>query len=310
MRPVLGELWGEPLSAYFVLLLVGFAVATWSLVRWAKRAGLPHGPIIDVGLASIVGGVLGGRLLHVLADGYFWDYVHLCTDPSSVSWAVTQARCSAISGSWDAATRVCHPVLRDCWAWAKFYQGGLVYYGGLLGGAAFAVWILRRDRMPVRTVADAAAPGVAMGLFFGRIGCFLGGCCFGRATGSALGVRFPGYSPASEGQFREHLLGHPGMLSLPVHPTQLYEALGCLAIAVGLGMWSPRRQRFSGQTSLLFLSLYAALRFGLEFLRADDRGALAGLSTSQWIGAVVVVLVVWEWRRLSRRSAVAAAGVA
>jgi len=300
MHPSFGQLFGEPISAYFSLLLFGYAVAIYSVVRWAKRVGYDHQSVIDCGLASIIGGVLGGRLLHVLADGYFMDYVHLCTDPALVSWRITKAQCTDVGASWDAASKLCHPVARDCLAWAKFYNGGLAYYGGLVGGTWAVYLIARRDGLPFLKLADATAMGVAMGLFFGRIGCFLAGCCFGEVTEHAVGTRFPAWSPASEGQFREGLLSAPGLPSLPVHPTQLYEAVGCLAISVFLSQWGPRHKRFDGQVALLALLLYAALRSLLEEFRADDRGVYYGLSTSQWVSLGVALAALVAWRRWSR----------
>jgi len=91
MLPSFGEILGEPIPAYFTLLMLGYAVAIYSVVRWGERMGLETAPLIDAGLASILGGILGGRVLHVIADGYFWDYVHLCTDPSKVDWPLDRA---------------------------------------------------------------------------------------------------------------------------------------------------------------------------------------------------------------------------
>jgi phosphatidylglycerol:prolipoprotein diacylglycerol transferase len=92
------------------------------------------------------------------------------------------------------------------------------------------------------------------------------------------------------------------MVSLPVHPTQLYEAFGCLALSVALSRWSPRHQRFDGQTTLLFLIGYAVLRYVVEFLRADDRGVYGGVSTSQWVSLIVLVLSAVAWRKLKARA--------
>jgi phosphatidylglycerol:prolipoprotein diacylglycerol transferase len=300
--PSFGDILGEPIPAYFTLLMVGYAIAIYSVVRWGKRVGVPHASLIDAGLASILGGILGGRVLHVFADGYFMDYVHLCTDPSLVAWKITQGQCKQAEGVWDVVAHVCHPAGRDCLAALKFYNGGLAYYGGLVGGTAGALWVLRRDRLPLLKVMDVTFIGVSMGLFMGRIGCFLGGCCYGVTTDHAVGTVFPAWSSASEGQFREGLLAHPSMPSHPVHPTQLYEALGCLVLSVALSRWSPRYQRFDGQTTLLFLIGYAVLRFVVEFWRADDRGIYAGFSTSQWLSLLILVGCAYAWRVLQRRA--------
>lgn len=83
MLPTLAEIFGEPVPAYFTLLLIGFAAATGLAASLAKQDGLNPDAFIDLGLFCVIFGVLGARLLHVLADGYFWDYVHLCTDPTT-----------------------------------------------------------------------------------------------------------------------------------------------------------------------------------------------------------------------------------
>jgi phosphatidylglycerol:prolipoprotein diacylglycerol transferase len=97
------------------------------------------------------------------------------------------------------------------------------------------------------------------------------------------------------------LLEAPHLQSLPVHPTQLYEALGCLVITVFLLFWLRPRKRFAGQVFLSFIALYAILRFVLEHWRADDRGELLGLSTSQLLALPALVLVATLWPRGKKR---------
>ncbi|MFO0693348.1 MAG: prolipoprotein diacylglyceryl transferase [Polyangiales bacterium] len=299
MFPTLLEVFGEPLPAYFTLLVLGFALATFLAARGATRLGLDREVMIDVGLYSLIWGVAGGRVLHVLADGYFWDYVHLCTDPSKVAWHITREQCTNVAGIWDRAAEVCRPAERNCFAWAEFWRGGLAYYGGLVAALAFGTWFLRKERFPIGKGLDLVGMVLPVGLFFGRMGCFLGGCCFGVRHDGPLAVRFPAWSPASESQWREHLLSSPGLPSLPVHPAQLYEAIGCLGIGAFLFFYLHGRKRFDGQIMLAFLGLYAVLRFALEYVRADDRGGFAGLSTSQWISVVAVAAVAatWGWAR-------------
>ena len=304
MRPVLVALFGVELPAYFAMLATGFALATLIGSRWVRRLGLDGEVVIDLGLAMVVAGVIGSRLLHVIADGYFWDYVHMCTDPSRVAWHITREHClhESVGGVWDAAARVCHPKEPNCFAWAAFWAGGLTYYGGLIGATGYAVYCLRRERVPFWKAADMAGFAVALGLAWGRMGCFLAGCCFGTVTDHPWSAWFPRYSPASEAQFRAHRLPSEAVAALPVHPTQLYEAAGSLLIAVvGYYLIAPRK-RFDGQVFAFFLVSYSVLRVAVEVLRNDDRGGLVGLSTSQLISALIVAGMVPVYRALAARA--------
>jgi len=304
------DIFGQDVPAYFVMLMVGFVTATLVGARAARRQGLDHQVFIDLGLVALVFGVLGGRLLHLLADGYFWDYVHLCTDPSQVAWQVTPGQCRIMEGVWDAAAGVCHPApattwwkkLDYCTSWAQFWRGGLAYYGGLIAAVAAGMAFLRREGFPLGKGVDLAGMVLPLGLFFGRMGCFLGGCCFGTRSDSRWAVSFPAWSSASMKQWREGLLPSPHLPSLPVHAAQLYEAFGCLVIAAFLILGLAPRKRFDGQVMLAFLALYAVLRFGLEFVRADDRGGALGLSTSQLIGLVILAGVAVVWPKLRARA--------
>jgi phosphatidylglycerol:prolipoprotein diacylglycerol transferase len=303
MLPNFGTLFGEPIPAYFAMLMLGFGLATLVASRMAKRQGLDPEVIIDLSLLSLLTGVLGGRLLHVFADGYFWDYVHLCTDPTQVIWrsVATLRECQQLGGNWDAGGSACHAVTRDCFAWAEFWNGGLAYYGGLVVASAAGIVFLRREKFPVGKGVDMVGAVLPLGIFCGRLGCFLGGCCFGTPSSARFAISFPGDSPASYEQFESGLLFDKHMASLPVHPTQLYEALGCLLIAAWLLLRVHPRKRFDGETMLCFLIGYAVLRFFVEYLRADDRGALFGLSTSQWIGVLIAVACAALWRPLAKR---------
>ncbi len=304
MRPVIFSLLGIDVPAYFAMLSVGFALATYVGARQVARLGLDREVIIDLGLAMVIAGVIGSRVLHVIADGYFWDYVHLCTDPSKVDWHISRSHClhRSVDGLWDEARHVCHPREANCFAWAAFWAGGLTYYGGLIGASAYAVYFLKREGFPFWKAADMAGFAVALGLAWGRMGCFLAGCCFGVEYHGALAAYFPPWSPASEAQFKSHRLHSESLPALPVHPTQLYESLGCLAIAaVAYGLVTPRK-RYDGQVFLFFLGAYSVLRACLEALRNDDRGGMLGLSTSQLI-SVAIVATLWPASRYLRARA-------
>jgi phosphatidylglycerol---prolipoprotein diacylglyceryl transferase len=143
--------------------------------------------------------------------------------------------------------------------------------------------------------------GIALGLGFGRMGCTLAGCCFGQPLQAPWAIVFPKFSPAAEKQAQLGLLPNAAHASLPVHPTQLYEAAGALAIATFLMLWLHPRKRYDGQVFLAFVGLYACLRFSLEFFRSDDRGGLFGLSTSQLISLALAVAALGANRWLARR---------
>ena len=290
--PVVGPL---SFPAYMTMLMVGFLVAIWVARREAERQGMPGVAMVDLGLLMLVLGIVGARILSVLVDGHFMDFVHLCTEPtlvpavdSLVSYCSADIACD-LHYVCDLATSTCHPP-RDCLAALKFWQGGLTFYGGLLLAIPGGVWFVRRRRLDMGRVADIAAPCIMLGLMFGRLGCFLNGCCYGVPTASFAGVHFP---------------GHLG----PVHPTQLYEAAGALLLAVALYVALRRRDAAgsAGRGELFGWMLvgYGILRTVLEIYRADPRGGLGPLSTSQIISIPLIVIgavVIVRNRRAAREA--------
>lgn len=305
MHGSLFELFGTSFPSYFVLIIVGFLFATAMGALWARRVGQNPDVIVDLGLLSILTGFGGARVLHLVADGYFMDYVHLCTDPSLVDWHITKAECLSAdySGAWDDAAGVCHPVASNCFAWAQFWNGGFTFYGGLIGATLGAWWLFKRDRFPFWKACDMGGMMVPIGMGFGRLGCLLAGCCFGRTTAGPHALVFPPGSPASDWQAREGLLSHHLLPSLPVHPTQVYEAGAAFALA-GFGIfYLHARKRYDGHVFTAFLALYGVARFMIEFWRSDDRGGWANLSTSQWIALAMIAFAAAIHQRRTPRGA-------
>lgn len=293
MRPELFNVLDIGFPAYFVLLLTGFSFATAVAVIWARRIGQNPDVIVDLALAALLMGVIGGRIFHVLFDGFFMDYVHLCTDPTQVNWTEVREQCGVGrygEGVWNEALGYCHPGHSDCWAWAKFWAGGLTYYGGLVFSSVAGILLLRRDKFPVLKACDLSAVGIAIGLGFGRMGCLLAGCCFGQPHDGPLSLVFPPGSPASDAQAKLDLLPTKMIASSPVYPTQVMESAMSFAVAGFLLFYLQGRKKYDGQVFVWFLALYAMGRFAIEFFRADDRGGAAGLSTSQIIGLLIVGL--------------------
>lgn len=163
-----------------------------------------------------------------------------------------------------------------------FLRSGGVFYGGLLGAMLTGYILMRRWKLPWWKTADACAPGIALGNVLGRLGCFSAGCCWGKPTNLPWGVRFT--------ELGHQITGVPTDAAL--HPTQLYESFAML-IAFFFLLRLHKRKKFSGQVILAYALIYSTVRFLIEFVRADPRGdilgltTLTGLSTSQMISIIV-----------------------
>lgn len=261
---------GFPLFGYGAFLMIGFAAAlTFSWWR-ARRAGLSGDAALDVGLISIFAGVVGARLAYLLIDY------------------------RPIEGDYGTLLE-----------WIAVWEGGLTFQGGLIL-ALPAVWLyLWKRRIPVGKMMDVFAPSLALGVGFGRLGCLMNGCCWGKIApaGSWLGMIFPdGAEPMLSQEWLyseqpaqwEHMAGTLGygieaLPPLPVYATQIVSAAGLFLIAAGL-LWAERRwrNRVDGQVVNWFLFAYAIGRFTIEFWRDDTPlrygfGEFPGLRLGQWL---------------------------
>lgn len=290
------------LPSYFTMVAIGFVLATILLRRWARANGLDTRLMVDFVIWMALWGVLGSRVLHIFADGHFWDYVNVCLDPSKVDWKVDVHECRALRGVWDAARGVCHPAEKNCLAWANLTSGGFAYYGGLIAAALFSIWFIRRHKLPAGKILDMSGWTITLGLAWGRMGCFLAGCCFGSRWEGPWAVAFPPASPASRHHWDLGMLDSYRHASFAVHPTQLYESIGSLLVAVLVYVVVRPNKRFDGQVFAAAMIGYAVLRFLEEFLRRDARGAFGPFSTSQWIALGIVAFSVWLWVHMSRRA--------
>jgi phosphatidylglycerol:prolipoprotein diacylglycerol transferase len=173
-------------------------------------------------------------------------------------------------------------------------QAGGVFYGGLVAALGVAWWYMRKTRLPLLKTADVFAPAIALGHGIGRLGCFAAGCCWGVPCDRPWAVTFT--DPAAN-----HLVGVP--LGVRLHPTQLYEAFAEFAI-FGLLYRRIAKPRPAGSIIALYLMLYSATRFTVEFFRFHDQGNLWGgpLDTSQWISLALFALgATYFARRAFRR---------
>jgi phosphatidylglycerol:prolipoprotein diacylglycerol transferase len=184
-----------------------------------------------------------------------------------------------------------------------FLRSGGVFYGGLIGGFLAVVILVRFYGLSFWKVADAFAPGVALGQAFGRQGCFSAGCCWGKPTNLPWGVHFTELGHEYTGVPVYGPDGGP----LHLHPTQLYESFIMLAV-FGFLYWLHRRKKFDGQVLIAYGIIYSIVRFSIEFIRDDPRGDLwglttmTGLSTSQLISllgaAGSIIFMIMRLRRV------------
>jgi phosphatidylglycerol---prolipoprotein diacylglyceryl transferase len=302
MYPELVRLFGGGLHTYGVLIAVGFLLAVVMTTRQARREGTDPDRLLDLGFWLLVAGFVGARLLFILTDLEY--YVGSCRGTG--------------------APRTTGQIVWDCTRALHVWEGGLVWYGGFLAALGVGVWVLHRKRMKILRTADLIMPCVPLGHFFGRLGCFAAGCCFGKPTSSAIGVAFGPKSLAFSDL--SDLLPKGAAATMPLHPTQLYEAFGELLIFFWL-LWLGRRKRFDGQVLLAYLFIYPLLRTVVEVFRGDaarryivalqTRGlnALLGLpadapsflSVSQLISLLVAAGALALWLTLRRRGRAPAA---
>jgi phosphatidylglycerol:prolipoprotein diacylglycerol transferase len=245
VRPILVDLpFGLPLYAYGAMLCVSVLVGRYLALRLAERDGMDAKVMDRCCLWTLAAALVGARLLFVVTNLDQFDRV------------------------------------TDIFVW---WKGGLVAYGGFLGGFLGSALFCRIHRISVLAWADCAVPSLCVGLMFTRFGCFLAGCDFGQPWDGPWAINFPAGSPAFHQQALLGLLPAGATQSLPVHPTQLYESLAGLVLLVVV-MAARRRRTARGQAFVAFVLGYAVLRYGIEIVRADpQRGAVGPFSTSQFI---------------------------
>lgn len=231
MIPVLVS-WGPfHLYSYGLSVAVGVLLSVFLMQRYAARTGFPTAAEVqDLVFASLIWGFAGARLFYV---GQNFSYY------------------------------AAHP-LKIFAVW----EGGLIFYGGALTGV-FGFWVtLRKNKMPFWKSLDFIIPYLPLAHVFGRIGCFLNGCCYGKICDLPWAVRFP-------------------QVAEKVHPTQLYEALFDLGLFIFL-VAKRKRVLFDGQIALLYFLLYGFGRYVVEFLR-EPTWLWMGLTFNQWLSVAIIV---------------------
>ncbi len=243
MHPVLIRIGPITLYGYGLMIALGFLAAAWDLSRRASAAGLDRDRIQNLALAALLVGIVGGRALYV---GLNWPQYR--------------------SNGWEIF---------------RLDHGGLVFYGGFITGFAAVLWGIRRNRFPLWKTVDLFVPPLVLAHAFGRVGCFLNGCCYGKLASVPWAVAFPG-----EG--------------IPRHPAQLYESAFLVFLFFLLGSLQRRNPR-PGTVLLVYGLAYGTWRFGIEFLRGDNPIMGGGLTLFQWISLPLAGICAWLLLLRTRR---------
>jgi phosphatidylglycerol:prolipoprotein diacylglycerol transferase len=325
MHPTLFKLGPLTIASYGFMMMIGFILAIYTAGRRARKSGANDEFVINLGLVSLISGVIGARIFYVI---HHWT-LFAGTD-------------------------------RPFWAIINLTSGGLEFYGGFLTAVVAVMIYLRLKKKSMRWYLDLLAPSIMLGLAFGRVGCFLNGCCWGAATNSPISVQFPyGSLPFDDQWSKSHHVAVPAELiltpasgtpflidrelikmtdeqldeelakvnpdsgrgyilgllkghlttyktnmaglrqivkkldlkSAPVHPTQIYASITAFLISVLLGMYYWRRKRDGMVIAWLFV-LYPISRFLEEAIRTDNPIDTFGFTISQGISLAAIPLAI------------------
>lgn len=224
MFPVVFRLGPLTVHSYGLLMAVGVGLGLWFLYVQSRKQGLDAARIADAGFYTILVSLLGAKLVLFVKDFSFYT-----RNPSEL---------------------------------LSLARSGGVFQGGLAFGVVFALWYFRKRRLPTWKLADIVGPALALGHAFGRLGCFLAGCCYGRVCSAPVGVTF-------SSEYAHDLTGIP--LGERLYPVQLFEAalnaLNALVLYLIL-----RRKKFDGQVFAFYIVNYSVIRFFTEYFRGDHEG--------------------------------------
>ncbi|GAB4431102.1 MAG: prolipoprotein diacylglyceryl transferase [bacterium] len=237
MFPELFRIGDIAVHTYGLMIAIGIILAMIVVKKECRRIGIDGDKVVDTLFWGIWAGIIGSRILYVLyfPEEFRNNFVEVF----------------------------------------KVWKGGLVFHGGIIAAVPVVIYLLRKHKIEVIKATDAVALGIPLAHFFGRLGCFSAGCCYGEVCELPWAVRFT----------------HPLTIApknIPLHPTQLYEAFLNLALFIILFVLRKRVKK-SGGILGIYLIGYGSIRFFVELFRGDPRGIYMNLSSAQWISIAFIV---------------------
>ena len=251
MYPLLLKIGSFAIGSHDFFLSMGFLAGTLILLREIKKDIEDPAKLLDLAIYIIIVSIIGARLFHVIVEAPEF----YLKNPLNIF---------------------------------KVWNGGWTFYGGLLASIIFALFYVRRKKMDFYRTIDIFTPSVALGLFFGRVACFMAGCCYGKIcpVDFPFGIKF---------KIINFVKPQADPLDTLLYPTQVIEALAAAILFIVITLYRPKK-RFHGELAAIFLVAYSTIRFLLEYLRADDiRGVWFGgaISTSQIISIPLFAAGIW-----------------
>jgi len=287
MYPIAFHIGSFAVHWYGIFIGIGFLTSFCLLLKLKKYAGLTSDQIYNIPMIALFAGVIGARVFYVVQ---FWEQFRG----------------------------------RGILAILNVHEGGLVFYGGFIlaftAECLYAKWPTVRRMLGLKekkradgaeprkdisilALLDILGPAMALAHAFGRVSCFMQGCCFGKPApnGFPFAVCFPAESPAAY-RYPSLLPGTSG--SVPVYPVQLFESAGnilmCLILLLLL-----RKRKYAGTIGGIYLILYGVMRFLIEFMRGDHTDSILGLTPSQFIAVAIAIpggiIVYLAARKLGRK---------
>ena len=261
-----------PVFGYGAMLVAGVLACGWTAARRAPLASADPTFAREIAVWIVLSGVVGARLFHLV-----------------------QYRERVFAG--------CESVADYVKASVNLPDGGLVLYGGIILATITYFVMCRMNKVDPLKFGDAMIPAVFVGIAFGRLGCFLNGCCYGNACSLPWAVQFPKDSVPWNALVQRGFLMPDALQTMSLHPTQIYSSInGVVLAAIMIAYY--RYRKGDGSVIALAMMLYPISRISLEILRNDELGQLGtGLTISQLVSLGVLLagmlLSWWSWTRPS-----------